>query len=270
MHLARVLTDEQIGQALLMTGPSGSGKTTVLDEFAIEHRKKFGVNNPLLRFRLPADCTPKALAAAFAAALGDPLAAFSTLAQLQVRIPRLARNKSISIVAIDEGQHLFSRTKQVRNDDATDTIKFLMDEMRLPFVLIGMPQLRNIIEASEQMSRRTSRWLELKGFDLADPTDFETYIAVLREIDRALPFNRSSRLFDRNVATAIHVATKGVFGRIMRLVTRAAVMAIDHNHPCVDERHLAAAREEIASDAELALENPFAKLAGKLFGKAAA
>lgn len=261
VHLAHTSLD---AEALLLTGPSGSGKTTVLKEFENEHRKKFGQANPILRFRLPADCTPKQLAAAFAAALDDPLVANSTLAQLTLRIPRIAKSKGISMVAIDEGQHLFSRTKQIRNDDAADTIKVLMDEIQVPFVLVGMPELRKIVDAGEQLSRRTGRRLELAGFDLADPDEFATYIEILREMDRALPFSRASHLSDKSLATAIHVDTGGVIGRIKRLVTLAAELAIDRNDPCVDVRHLAAAREELASDAEVAVENPFARLVGKL------
>ncbi len=264
VHLEKVRQGIPDGRALLLTGPTGSGKSTILTEFKREHLAQFGDAYRILSFELVADCTPKQVAVGLASAMGDPLAARSTLAQLQVRIPRLAADQNLCMVVMDECQHLYSKTKNIQNEDAADTIKVLMDQLRIPFVMAGMPELRRMVDSNPQLHRRVKRRVELDAFDLTDPDDLNIYLEVLQEIDKTLPFKRSSRLSDRSIANAIHNSANGVFGSVKDLVARAAEIALDCDDLCIDVRHLATAHDELAAEDKRKTPNPFEPLVRKL------
>lgn len=259
-HLWRKEAGRPIGEALTIQGLSGSGKTTLLERFEAEHRRQFGDEYPIVRFTLPPNCTPKQLAIGFAVALNDCLASRSTQASVMRRIRDMVTDRGICMVCIDEVQHLRGKTKPIVNHDAADTLKVLLSELTIPFVLVGTPELQSIIDSNTQLRRRMAGRVDFHPFDVADRGDFREWTAILRKLDEHLPFERSSRLYDRVLAQAIHTATGGLVGRVVQLIRLAGAMAIDDGALCIGVRHLEAARDELASTEEMKEANPFEKL----------
>jgi hypothetical protein len=80
----------------------------------------------------------------------------------------------------------------------------------------------------------------------------------LNYLDEKLPFSRRSRLADPEMAMRIFCATEGVTGYVMKLIRRAAALAIDEKRECLEMDVLAWAYDERLAARAPDRVNPFA------------
>src|SRR5262249_37159701 len=153
--------------------------------------------------------------------------------QLMVRAP-----------LIDEFQHFIDRDSNVILTTVSNWLKNLLNETGVPMVLIGMPYSEAVLRANAQLERRFAMRASLDpfGWNTAErQTEFRLFLNYL---DERLPFARRSGLAGPETALRVLCATEGIIGYVMKLIRRAAGMAIDEDRECLDLSVLASAYDE--------------------------
>ena len=157
---------------------------------------------------------------------------------------------------LDEFQHFIDRDSNHIMLTVANWLKELINETNLPMVLTGMPYSDVILRANAQLERRFQLREQLSPFgygDTGQQTEFRTFLHYL---DEALPLAERSHLSDGEIALRIFCATGGVIGYVMKLVRRAAVLAVTGKMKKIDHELLAEVYEERLSVGR-AGPNPF-------------
>ncbi|MCD9186338.1 MAG: TniB family NTP-binding protein [Pyrinomonadaceae bacterium] len=266
----------------LITGEPGVGKTTLCEKYEkmyprVELEEKTKV--PVLVARIPVPATPKNMVTALLSALGDPLADKGTTYSKTLRLFNLLRQCQVEIIIIDEFHHVIDGDSDKVLYTVSDWLKQLINEAKLPIILVGLPHSIKILEANPQLKRRFAmreelsnfKWVKGKGSKRDDnheetDTDEETastpetesdndFKAFLKILDETLPLADNSHLAGAPIAYRIWKATSGNVNRTMKLVRYAAKSALKSSEEKVTNELLKRAYERIFS--EDSSKNPF-------------
>lgn len=246
---------------VVIAGESGCGKTTLADMIAAEaaatgdgstgeFRLGLQRHKTALVSTIPSPVTPKSTAIELYRALGEQGNIHGTTQEITARLLHQFKQSDVEIVLLDEHQHLFSlglngkygRSKNLRQ--AMDWIKSLINKTEITFVLMGMPDLRDLIRSDEQLNRRFSTQIYLKPFDRPRRKDSE--LAAFAD-DLLLSTLIDLKLFDdfeefkpnEQNAQSLYLATRGVPGLIKDLVMRAACLAARKGDRVITMEHFA-------------------------------
>jgi type II secretory pathway predicted ATPase ExeA len=247
-------------ECLLITGLQGTGKTTLRRTYAGRHPRQAtreGVSVPVLDAAIPVPATVKSLVSELLSSLGDPLPEKGTVVTQTHRLKRLIRQCQVEMIVIDEFQHFIDRDSNVILTTVSNWLKDLLNETGVPMILIGMPYSEAVLRANAQLERRFAMRASLDpfGWNTAErQTEFRLFLNYL---DERLPFTRRSSLADPETALRVLCATEGIIGYVMKLIRRAAGMAIDENRQCLDLSVLASAYDERLRGRTPDRANPF-------------
>lgn len=263
---------------MLITGAQGMGKTTLWKRYARRFPRtsmEGGVIVPVLSVGIHAPATPKSLVTVLLSALGDPASERGSIAAQTLRLYRYLEKCRTELLILDEFQHFIDRDSSKILKTISDWLKMLMNEAKLPIVLIGMPVSVRVLDAkgNEQLKRRFSMRESLKPFAWTEDDRDLTFRKFLKMLDAQLPLIESSHLADKETAFRIHCATGGEMYRIMNLVRQAANLAIDGGLERIDMQLLSKAYRKLPASDDLSADDPFddgfvlkpaAKKAGKI------
>jgi hypothetical protein len=244
-----------------LVGDTGSGKTTAIDLVeracppAAESRQL-----RIARFTTPVNCTRKALVSNMLAALGDADPSRGTQENMMGRLKTLVAGRGVEMIIADEVQHLVSRTNNLVNYDMADLLKVLMDELRVPFVLVGLAQLDTVIEVNGQLHRRMYARLDALPFDLSSTSGFQQAAEFAAHYDHVLPFPEYCGLAERHLLTALLHVSKGYVGKFCPLIKLAATHAVYEQARRIEIEHLSRAWEQLERGRSHRQSNPFVGL----------
>ena len=190
-------------------------------------------------------------------ALGDGAAERGTAVNQTLRIITLVNDCGVEIIILDEFQHFIDSDSKVILDSISNWLKDLINETKKPVVLVGMPYSEIVLQANPQLERRFSMRESLDPFSWDTPTGQKEFKSFLKHLDRRLPFPKRSNLTDHETAFRIYCATNGFLGYLMKLVRRAAILAIDRSAVCLDFDLLAEAYDERLASRAPKRANPF-------------
>ena len=89
-----------------------------------------------------------------------------------------------------------------------------------------MPYSEIILQANAQLERRFQQRLKLAPFGWETEAQQLELRTFLRHVDGALPFAEAAHFSDIELVRRMYCATAGVTGALMKLVRRAAVLAV--------------------------------------------
>jgi len=130
-------------------------------------------------------------------------------------------------------------------------------------VLAGLPYSHTILDAhsNDQLQRRFSTRIELELFGYESSQERHDFRRFLKVIDDKLPLVEKSNLADPNTALCIYEATQGVVAYVMKLIRRAASIALESNRERVTLEMLSLAYEERLAASNPSKPNPFGEIA---------
>ncbi|MDT7541677.1 MAG: hypothetical protein QOE33_1581 [Acidobacteriota bacterium] len=259
-------------EGLLLEGPAGMGKTTLCKHYmrdipgrVVEDR----TITPILMAKVEVPASPKSLVTSLLTALGDPLSDKGTTVSQTLRLKLLMDACGVELVFLDEFQHFIDRDSKKILQTISDWLKNLMDSTRRPIILVGMPYSHSILDArgNEQLQRRFSIRVNLEPYNWEDDGDRDNFRRFLRAVDEKLPLNEWSNLSDTILAFRLFLASDGVVSKVMRLIRRAAVIALDTARERLDIDMLSLAYEECLAANAPEKQNPFEEPARRAISK---
>ena len=123
---------------LFIYGETGLGKSTLLKEYESKYPRKIidGFTKiPILYLTVPVGATPKSVASTILLNMGDPNYDRGTENNMTVRILSFVEKCEVEMIIVDEFQHLIdSESKNVLNK-ASNWVKNLSNEVRIPILV---------------------------------------------------------------------------------------------------------------------------------------
>lgn len=269
----------------LVTGRLGAGKTILSELLLDKHPATMPLTppsprhpsitklQPIVRFALPELPREKALPQYALAAMGDPLASKGSKTELTRRLFSYLQERGTFMVIVDELQHLIeSQTLNILLD-ASDWLKNLAKEAHVSLVLVGIQGPSEIIlEANEQLSSLFSDPLVLEPFSWSLPSETKAakasdtndvgstrdeFLTLLSRIESLLPLREPSNLADLDIAQRLYVASGGLMRYLMRLLSAATVLALQHGRERLTRQMLFAAFRDNVGGYYRGVVNPF-------------
>lgn len=222
----------------LLTGEAGVGKTNLCRAIVQSYESKTDrsagyISNKVGAFyvAIPSPVSIKSLASVMLAKLGDPKPDYGTAQSMTTRLEKLAEESTVKLKILDEFHHLFSadasRGSNTR-DNVRNWLKTLIDHVRVPIVLVGMPSCEELVNGEEQLSRRFPHRFRLRNIALMenDAPAFQQYLVTFADQARRVVGVNLPSFQDRIDAVRMFAATGGNPSRVCTLFTMALLEAI--------------------------------------------
>lgn len=245
---------------LLIIGVSGAGKSTLRRTYASRFPREELEDRTVIRvleLELPSAPTIKNVAERILMALGDRYADKGSAESKTARIITLLRECRVELVMLDEFQQFVDNSGGKIEYKVADWLKQLINATRIPFVLLGLPRCKRILEVNEQLRRRFLPQASLKPFSIGTKREAIKFAEFLNTIHTQMPFSTDSAFIDPAVVPLMFYATHGLIDYLMKLTSKALFIALDEGRDCIDVEVLRRAFESAIWDEAPRECNPF-------------
>ena len=210
---------------LVVSGKPGSGKTMIAH--AVKRR-----HPPLPPEGGQAACLPvvfismtgareaKTLYNRMLAELGVPDASRYVGGDRERMVLKLCRAANLRLLVVDEIQDILTSTPRQQRI-ALDTIKYLMNELSLPILVLGTSQAPEAMQVDEHLNARF-QYSELPVWKRD-----EYLVSFLEALERVLPLRKPSNLSSLPIMSELLKRSDGILDVMVRLVTFAAAHAVE-------------------------------------------
>ena len=219
---------------LLLIGPTNNGKSMIIEKFRRTHPPVSHPDRehiPVLAMQMPSEPSVIRFYVALLAALGAPLRPRQRLAELEQVALSLLRATGVRVLVIDELHNVLAGRGDVRRE-FLNLIRFLGNELRIPLVGVGTREAYLAIRSDDQLENR----FEPLTLPLWEPGP-ETS-SLLASFAASFPLRRPSPIATEEMAQYLLTRSEGTIGELARLLTDAAVAAIDSGEETINQRTL--------------------------------
>ncbi|MDQ0734798.1 TniB family NTP-binding protein [Arthrobacter agilis] len=219
---------------LLLLGPTNNGKSMIIEKFRRTHPQVSLPEReqiPVLVIQMPSDPTVIRFYVALLAAMGAPLRPRQRLAELEQVALELLRAVGVRVLVIDELHNVLSGTVPVRRE-FLNLLRFLGNELRIPLVGVGTRDAYLAIRSDDQLENRFEP-LTLPRWDVDTDTR-----SLLASFAASFPLRRPSDIAGVEMATYLLTRSEGTIGELSRLLTDAAIAALDSGEECINRTTL--------------------------------
>ena len=247
-------------ECLLIKGETGAGKTTLYKRYEqkfLRYETEDGTTVPVLSATIPVPATVKSLVTKLLLNLGDHIAESGTTLHQTLRIQQLMKACGVELIILDEFQHFIDRDSRKVLETVSDWLKHLLNETRIPIVLIGMSYSDQILDANKQLKRRFAVKMSLDPFGWETPQQQQEFRKFLRTVDTKLPLPKRSNLADQDMAFRFFCASNGFVANVMKIARRATALALERSMDALDLSLLEQAYEERLATSNPGSPNPF-------------
>lgn len=235
---------------LLIVGPTNNGKSTIIERFrrthppiAEEHRE----NIPVLSVQMPSEPSAIRFYAIFLAAIGAPFRPRQRLAELEHMALKLLRAVEVRVLVIDELHNVLAGNGNNRRE-FLNLLRFLGNELRIPLVGVGTHEAYLAIRSDDQLENR------FEPMVLPLWEEGEDLYSLLASFVSALPLRHRSLIATPNIARYLLTRSEGTIGELARLLTSAAIAAIESGEEMINARTLTLAEYEGPTDRKRTFE----------------
>lgn len=165
------------------------------------------------------------------AGMGTPLRPRARVVELEQLALRLMRAVGARMLVVDELHNILAGKADVRRE-FLNLIRFLGNELRIPIVGVGTREAYLAVRADEQLENR------FEPIILPVWEEGEMTCSLLASFAAAFPLRRRSALATPEMARYVLARSEGTIGEISRLITAAAVAAVETGEEVIDRRTL--------------------------------
>ena len=222
---------------LLIIGPTNNGKSMIIEKFKRDHlwtAVREDIDHeviPVVVVQTPSEPAVARFYAMLLASIGAPIRPKARIAELEQLTLRLLKSVQAKILVIDELHNLLAGTTDVRQA-FLNLLRFLGNELRIPIVGVGTRDAYLAIRSDAQLENRFEPLL-LPVWEEGDEL-----LALLASFSAVLPLKRVSDIANEATARYILARTEGTIGEIAKLLTAAAIVAIETGEESVNQRTL--------------------------------
>lgn len=188
---------------------------------------------PVLLVSVPPKCSPKRLPGAMLQALGSPLWNVGDEEQRSHQLNVLLEKCGVRLVILNEANHLVDRGKEKSHYLLGDWIKLTSEERKIPFVLVGIPRVKVLLDVNEQLDDRVREVVTVEPFGVDERCKNQMKVA-LAAFDKLLEGIDRIPLADDENARRFVFATAGRLRRIRRMLEEAVQAAANQKRPKID------------------------------------
>ncbi|RLV60489.1 hypothetical protein D5018_06770 [Parashewanella curva] len=247
-------------KCMLLTGETGVGKTFFIEQY-LESHPSYDVSCddgektivPVLYCQLPKAKHPKPVVSQLLSKLGDPLKRpKGDVRELTQSLVYLLKEVKTELIIVDEVQHAIETTNKNVIQEIGEWFKILINESRIPIVLVGVPWAKPVIDVNAQLRRRVRYHFELSNYTLKNFNKFQMF---LQNVQKKLPLNVYRTLWEVEMAFRLFAASHGNISELMDgTIIPACENAILQGKSVVEESNFIEAVNENANFKE---KNPF-------------
>jgi hypothetical protein len=237
---------------MLIIGPTNNGKSMIIEKFRREHTRvspKAGDQEiiPVVVVQTPSEPSVARFYAMLLASIGAPLHPRAKVAELEHLTLKLLRAVKTKMLVIDELHNILAGKSDVRRE-FLNLMRFLGNELRIPIVGVGIRDAFLAIRSDDQLENR------FEPFTVPVWQEGDELLSLLASFAKVLPLRRASQITSDDVVRYILSRTEGTIGEITRLLTAAAIMALETGEECVTRRTLSMCQYESPTERRKSFE----------------
>jgi len=228
---------------LLILGPTNNGKSTVIEKFRRDHpqrmltAKPFDPGNdvleiiPVVVMQMPSEPSVARFYTVLIASTGPGLAPRIRTADLEYMAVCRLRAVNAHMLVIDELHNLLAGQLNVRRE-FLNLLRFLGNKLHISIVGVWTRDAYLAIRSDDQLENRFEPVLLPKWQEGEEPRSLiASFVAVL-------PLRHHSELATADMTKYILARTEGTIGEITKLLTVAAIAAINTGEECITSQTL--------------------------------
>jgi type II secretory pathway predicted ATPase ExeA len=226
--------DKQRMPNLLLIGPTNNGKSMIVEKFRRMHPPVSHPDHehiPVLAVQMPSEPSVIRFYVALLAALGAPLRPRQRLAELEQVTLGLLRAVGVRVLVIDELHNVLAGRGDARRE-FLNLVRFLGNELRIPLVGVGTHEAYLAIRSDDQLENR------FEPFPLPRWQPDAEACSLLASFATSFPLRRPSPIATEEMAAYLLTRSEGTIGELARLLTDAAIAAIESGEEAINQRTL--------------------------------
>lgn len=219
---------------LLLIGPTNNGKSMIIEKFCRQHEPSCGVDVeqiPVLAVQMPSDPSVPRFYAALLAAVGAPLRPRQRVGELEHLALGMLRRVGVRMLVIDELHNVLAGRDASRRE-FLNLLRFLGNELRIPLVGVGTREAYLAIRSDDQMENR------FEPFTLPLWAEGQESASLLASFASSYPLRSASPITTVDMVRYLLARSEGTIGELTRLLTEAAVAAVESGEESINHRTL--------------------------------
>lgn len=219
---------------LLIIGPTNNGKSMIIEKFRRSHPVQSHADFesiPVAVVQMPSEPSVARFYGMLLAAIGAPQRKSAKVAELEQMAISLLRSVQARIIVIDEMHNLLASKKDAHRE-FLNLLRFLGNELRIPIIGVGTKDAYLAIRLDAQLENR----FEPEPLPVWEEGD--ELRSLLSSFSAAIPLRRPSEISSEEMSRYILSRTQGTIGEITKLLTTAAVLAIETGEESINKQTL--------------------------------
>lgn len=138
------------------------------------------------------------------------------------QVIRLLKAIKLRMLVIDEIHDILAGSTK-KQHEFLNVIKNLSNELMIPIVGVGTRDALRALQTDPQLSNR------FEPISIPKWTMDQDYLRLLASFEKVLPLKKPSHLTQNNIAQKLLTMSEGFIGELSRILTKAAIKAIESN-----------------------------------------
>lgn len=219
---------------LLLIGPTNNGKTMIVERFRRAHPSvtgRTGETIPVLCMQMPSEPSGLRFYTALLSAIGAPLRPQRRLPEAERLALSLLREVGVRMLVIDEIHNVLAGPGEKRRE-FLNLLRFLGNELRVPLVGVGTRDAYLAVRSDDQLENRFEPFI-LPLWEVGDESR-----SLLASFAASFPLRRPSLIDTEDMTRYLLARSEGTIGELARLLTAAAIAAVETGEERINHRTL--------------------------------
>ncbi|MCI0143768.1 TniB family NTP-binding protein [Arthrobacter bambusae] len=222
---------------LLLVGPTNNGKSMIVERFRRTHPSVTGPdgeNIPVVCMQMPSEPSELRFYTAILSAIGAPFRPHLRLPEAERLALSLLRAVGVQMLVIDEFHNVLAGRGEKRRE-FLNLLRFLGNDLRIPLVGVGTREAYLAVRSDDQLENRFEPFI-LPLWEVGDECR-----SLLASFAASFPLHSRSLIDTEDMARYLLARSEGTIGELARLLTAAAVAAVESGEERINHRTLAMA-----------------------------